>query len=94
MTLIETCRNFRHGVKVGPGPQDPGPRNHLKFKSGTPGPASKFKSGTPASLLKFKSGTTLPFFNEFIFFLEYFIVFLLIYLFVFFKQNTKNINCE
>ena len=39
-----------HGVKVGPGPGDPGPRDSgtrvSKFKSRTLGPLSKLKSGT------------------------------------------------
>ena len=61
-----------HGVKVGPGPWDPGPRDSrpgtpLKFKSGTPRTPSKFKSGTSGPPTKFKSGTPSPFFNEFIF---------------------------
>ena len=63
----------RHGVKVGPRPQDPEPRDtgtrdppqslkvgpgtHLKFKSGTAGTLSKFKSGTPGPPTRFKSGT-------------------------------------
>ena len=54
--------NKRHGVKVGPGPRDPGsqdPRPPLKFKSGTPGPVSKFKSRTPGPPTKFKSGTLI-----------------------------------
>ena len=81
-----------HGVKVGPGPQDPGTRDPpqslrvgpgtpLKCKSGTPGPPSKFKSRTPGPLSKFKSGRPqLPLMNPF--FSEYLIVF---YLSVFFK---------
>ena len=64
---------FRHGVKVGPAPRDPGPQDPgtrglpqslkvgpgtpLKFKSRTPGPPSKFKSGVPGLPIKFKSGT-------------------------------------
>ena len=63
----------RHGVKMGPGPQDLGsrgprtrdpippskwdPESPLKFKSGTPGPTSKCKSETPGPPLKFKSNT-------------------------------------
>ena len=68
-----------HGVKVGPGPQDPGTRDPpqslkvgpgtpLKCKSGTPGPPSKFKSRTPGPPSKFKSGTPPTSFNESIFF--------------------------
>ena len=60
-TLKLSCR---HGVKVRPGPRDPGPpskfksgtRDPLKFKSGTPGSPSKFKSGTPGPPTNFKSG--------------------------------------
>ena len=72
-------KKIRHGVKVGPEPQEPGPLDlgppqslklgsgtPLKFKSGTPGPLSKFKSGTPGPPSKFKSGTPSPFFNELI----------------------------
>ena len=67
--------NFlRHGVKVGPGPQDPGhktldppqslkvqPRTPLRFESGTPGHPSKFKSGTPGPHSKFKKETQVVF---------------------------------
>ena len=61
-----------HGVKVGPGPRDPGPPS--KFKSGTPGPTSKFKSGVPGPPAKFKSGTPhLSLMNSF--FSEYFFPF-------------------
>ena len=35
------------GLKVGPGPQDPGPPQSLRVGSGTP---LKFKSGTPGPL--------------------------------------------
>ena len=70
---------MRNGVKVRPGPRDPGtwdppqslkvgPGIPLKFKSWTPGPPSKFKSRIPGPPLKFKSGTPSPFFNEIIFF--------------------------
>ena len=94
-----------HGVKVGPGPQDPGnrdppqslkvgPGTPLKFKSGTPGPPSKFKSGTPGPPTKFKSGTPSPFFNEFIFF-RIFLRFFYLFIFVsFLNKIQKNINCE
>ena len=69
----------RHGVKVGPGPRDPGPQDPpqslkmgpetpLKFTCGTPGPSSKFKSGVPGPPTKFKSGTRSSFLNEFTFF--------------------------
>ena len=91
-----------HGVKVGPGPQDPGnrdppqslkvgPGTPLKFKSGTPGPPSKFKSATPRPL---QSGTPSPFFNEFFFF-RIFIRFFYLFNFVSFSNKIqKNINCE
>ena len=64
---------FRHGVKVRPGPRDPGPWDSgpgapSKFKNGTPGTPSKFKSRILGSPSKFKSGTPSPFFNEFSFF--------------------------
>ena len=61
---------MRHGVKVGPGPRDPGPPQSLKvgpgtpplkFKSGAPGPPSKFKSRTPGPSSKFKSWTLIIF---------------------------------
>ena len=48
METPERCQ-WGHGVKVGPGPRDPGPQNlgiPLKFKSGSPGPPSKFRNGT------------------------------------------------
>ena len=86
-TLYGTTRHLKlckwllsgHGVKVGPGPRDPGPPS--KFKSGTPGPTSKFKSGVPGPPAKFKSGTPhLSLMNSF--FSEYLIVF---YLCAFFK---------
>ena len=49
---------YRHGVKVGPGPWIPGPNDPpSKFKSGTPGPPSKFKGRAPGPPSKFKSGT-------------------------------------
>ena len=80
-----------HGVKVGPGPLDPGPqdsgtpqilkvgpRSPLKFISGIPGPLSKFKSGTPH----------LSLMNSFFSF--FFIDFLLTYFCDFFKLDTKN----
>ena len=73
LIVIGNFNSLWHGVKVGPGPRDPGPqypgtRDHpqslkvepgtpLKFKSGTPGPPSKFKSGVPRPPTKFKSGT-------------------------------------
>ena len=72
---------FRHGVKVGPGSRDPGPRDSglgtpSKFKNGTPGTPSKFKSRIPGPPSKFKSGTPhLSLMNSF--FLEYLIVFYL-----------------
>ena len=54
-----------HGVKVGPGSQDPVPRDPgtrdpgllSNFKSGAPEPPSKFKSGAPGPPSKFKTGT-------------------------------------
>ena len=57
----------RHGVKVGPGPQnlapqDAGtkdPRSPQSLKMG-PGTPLKFKSGTPGLPSKFKSGTPGP----------------------------------
>ena len=57
-----------HGVKVGPGPQDPGTRDPPQSLKVGPGTPLKFKSGTPGPPSKFKSGTPSPFFNEFIFF--------------------------
>ena len=80
--------NFvRHGVKVGPGPRDPGHpskfksgiRDPLRFKRGNPGPPSMFKSGTPE---------TSPFFDD-LFFLEY-----LFFLICFFSSflNNKHYN--
>ena len=76
VSVFKTCSAaIRHGVKVGPGSQDPGPWDpgtrdlgpSSNFKSGTPGPLSKFKSDTPGPPSKFKSETPSPFFNEFIF---------------------------
>ena len=52
------------GVKVGPGTRDP-PQS-LKVEPHDT--SSKFKSGTPGTPSKFKSETPSPFFNEFIFF--------------------------
>ena len=91
-----------HGVKVGPGPRDLGPRDPpqslkvgretpLKFKSGSPEPSSRIKSGTLGPPSKFKSGTNphhICLTNSF--FSEYFIVFLLIY-FCFFLIRYKKI---
>ena len=73
VTFIEEILNSRHGVKVGPGPRDPGPWDPrtrdppqtlkvgpgtpLKFKSGTAGPPSKFEGRIPGPPSKFKSGT-------------------------------------
>ena len=62
--------SLRHGLKVGPGLQEPAtrdptqslkvtPRTPLKFKSGTPGPPSKFKGGIQGPTSKFKSGTLI-----------------------------------
>ena len=83
-------------LKVGPGHRELGPRDpgHTsKFKSGTPGPPSKSKCGTSGPPSRFKSGTPSHFFNEFIFFSENFIVFLLIYFCVFLnKIYTKKIS--
>ena len=77
-----------HGVKVGPGPRDPGTRDPgpaSKFKSGTPGSPSKFNSGVLGPPTKFKSGIPhLSLMNSF--FSEYFFAFfLLIYFCVLFK---------
>ena len=91
---------LRHGVKVGPGPRDPGhpskfksgTRDPLKFKSGTPGSPSKFKSGTPGPPSKFKSGTPLTF--EFIFFRIFHRSFYLFIFVSFLIEIQKNINCE
>ena len=93
---VHLASQHRHGVKVGPGPRDPGPGTQdptqwlkmghgtpLKFKSGTPGPLSKFKSGTPGHPTEFKSGIPSPFFNEI--FQNISLLFLLIYLYVFLK---------
>ena len=86
-----------HGVKVGPGPRDPGTRDPgpaSKFKSGTPGSPSKFNSGVLGPPTKFKSGTPSPFFNEFIFF-RIFLRFFYLFIFVsFLNKIQKNINCE
>ena len=73
-----------HGVKVGPGPQEQGPRDQVpptkfksgtrdppKFKSATPGAPSQFKSGTPGTSSKFKSGTP---YNNISSLLDYFVL--------------------
>ena len=52
-----------HGVKVGPGPQDPGNRDPPQSLKVGPGTPLKFKSGTPGPPSKFKSETPSPFFN-------------------------------
>ena len=48
--------NIEHGVKVGPGPRDLGPRDPGTLDLGPP---RSLKVG-PGTLLKFKSGTTGP----------------------------------
>ena len=58
------------------------------------GPLQNLKVGPQGLPLKFKSGTPSPFFNEFIFFSEYFISFLLYYFLSFLNKMQKNINCE
>ena len=73
-TLEPGTRDSPQSLKVRPG-------TPLKFKSGIPGLPSKFKSGTREPPSKFKSGTPSLFSNEFIFFSEYFIVFLSLCLF-------------
>ena len=58
------------------------------------GPLQNLKVGPQGLPLKFKSGTPSPFFNEFIFFSEYFISFLLYYFLSFLNKMQKNSNCE
>ena len=43
---VRTIRFGGHGVRVGPGPQDVGPRDPGTWN---PGPPPKFKSGTQES---------------------------------------------
>ena len=59
---------MRHGVKVGPGPGVPGPRDTPQSLKVGPGTPLKFKSETPGRPSRFKRRTPSPFFNEFIFF--------------------------
>ena len=58
--VLKRAMSWQHGVKVEPGPRDPGPH-----KPGTLDlePPTKFKSGTPGLP---KSGSPSPFFNELI----------------------------
>ena len=85
-----------HGVKVGPGPRDPGPwypetrdpPQSLKVGPGTP---LKFKSGIPGPPTKFKSGTCSPFFNEFIFF-RIFLRFFYLFIFMSFLNKIQKIS--
>ena len=100
---INLVKKIWHGVTVGPGPRDLGPRDpgtrdprppskfksgtrdHLKFKSGTPGPPSKIKSRTPGPTLKFKSVIPFTFLSWIHFFRIFNLLFLLNYFCVFFK---------
>ena len=89
--IITECK--WHGVKVGPGPQDPrtrdlrtlgpgtrDPGHSSKFKSGTQGPPSKCKSRTPGLPSKFKKGP---------------LHLSLMFIFVsFLNKIQRNINCE
>ena len=96
-TLYGTTRHLKlckwllsgHGLKVGPGPRDPGPPS--KFKSETRDPLQNLKVGPPT---KFKSGTPSPFFNEFIFFRIFFRFFYLFIFVSFLNKMQKNMNCE
>ena len=45
--ITHSLDSLWYGVKVGPGPHDPGRRD-----VGTPGPPSKFQSGTPQDPLQ------------------------------------------
>ena len=45
-------KNQRYGVKVGPGPQDPEPRDSPQSLKVGPGIPLKFKSGTPGDFLQ------------------------------------------
>ena len=75
---ISTDRNLRHGVKVGPGPQDPGPRD-----PGTRDPPQSLKMGPPHfSLMN-------SFFSEYFIVLFYLFIFV-----SFLNKIQKNINCE
>ena len=67
---------YRHGVKVGSGPKDVGPRypsqslkvgprTILKFKSVAPWPKSKFEGGNPGSPSKCKNGTHAIFLDKY-----------------------------
>ena len=79
-----------HGVKVGLGPRDP-PQS---LKVEPEDPFQNLKVGSQDSLQSLKVGPPhLSLMNSF--FSEYIkVFFLLIYFCVFFKKETKNINCE